>query len=88
MNYEKKFNAARESARPAPIYEAATLTNPSAAVQEHHAWRYDKIGNRTSRQNGPQITQTTHNNRNQIVSEQPGGWMRVRSTTDDPPPSA
>ncbi len=64
--------------------EAATLTNTSAAVLEHHAWRYDKIGNRTSRQNGPQITQSTHNNRNQIVSEQAGGWMRVRGTTDEP----
>jgi RHS repeat-associated protein len=63
--------------------EAATLTNSSAVVQEHHAWRYDKIGNRTSRQNGPQITQTTHNNRNQITSEEPGGWMRVRGTTDE-----
>ena len=64
--------------------EAATLTNTSAAVLEQHAWRYDKIGNRTSRQNGPQITQSTHNNRNQIVSEQPGGWMRVRGTTNEP----
>jgi RHS repeat-associated protein len=64
--------------------EAATLTDSSAAVLEQHAWRYDKIGNRTSRQNGPQITQTTHNNRNQIDSESPGGWMRVRGTTDEP----
>ena len=64
--------------------EAATLTDTSAAVLEQHAWRYDKIGNRTSRQNGPQITQSTHNNRNQIVSEEPGGWLRVRGTTNEP----
>jgi RHS repeat-associated protein len=63
--------------------EAATLTNSTAAVLEQHAWRYDKIGNRTSRQNGPQITQTTHNNRNQITSDSPGGWMRVRGTTNE-----
>ena len=68
--------------------EAATLSNSTAAVLEQHAWRYDKIGNRTSRSVGvpPTLsnTQTTHNNRNQIVSEQPGGWMRVRGTTNEP----
>lgn len=68
--------------------EAATLTNTSAAVLEQHAWRYDRIGNRTSRSAGvpPTLsnTQTTHNKRNQIVSEQPGGWMRVRGTTNEP----
>ena len=64
--------------------EAATLTDTTAAVLEQHAWRYDRIGNRTSRQNGPQVTQSAHNSRNQITSEQPGGWMRVRGTTDEP----
>lgn len=63
--------------------EAATLTDASAAVLEQHAWRYDQIGSRTSTQNGPQITQSTHNNRNQVVSQQAGGWMRVRGTTSE-----
>jgi RHS repeat-associated protein len=64
--------------------EAATLTDSATAVLEQHAWRYDKIGNRASRQNGQQITQSTHNNRNQITSESPGGWMRLRGTTNEP----
>jgi len=27
---------------------------------------------------------STHNNRNQITGDQPGGWMRVRGTTNEP----
>ncbi|MFD2258139.1 hypothetical protein ACFSSA_15770, partial [Luteolibacter algae] len=64
--------------------EAATLTDPASAILAQHAWRYDKSGNRTSRQNSAQITSTAVNNVNQITSEEAGGWMRVRGETDEP----
>lgn len=64
--------------------EAATLGSTTPSVLAQHAWRYDKAGNRISRQQGAQITQTGANHLNQMTSEQPGGWMRVRGTTDEP----
>jgi RHS repeat-associated protein len=64
--------------------EAATLASTTPSVLAQHAWRYDKAGNRISRQQGPQITQTGYNFLNQVTSEQPGGWMRVGGTTDEP----
>ncbi len=63
--------------------EAATLTNGSGSVIKQSAWRYDKIGNRTSRQNDFKIIKSTYNNRNQIATERPGGSMRVRGTTNE-----
>jgi RHS repeat-associated protein len=68
--------------------EAATLTSAAAAVLDQQAWRYDKIGNRTSRSVGvsPTLsaTRSAHNNRNQVTYDTPGGWMRIRGTTDEP----
>jgi RHS repeat-associated protein len=62
--------------------EAASRTE-SGAVIAQQAFRFDQIGNITSKQNGAEISKSTHNNRNQIVSEQPGGWMRVRGVTNE-----
>jgi RHS repeat-associated protein len=62
--------------------EAASRTE-SGAVTAQQAFRFDKIGNITSKQNGAEISKSTHNNRNQLTAQEPGGWMRVRGTTNE-----
>jgi RHS repeat-associated protein len=62
--------------------EAATQTQGSA-VTAQRAFRFDKIGNIVSKQNGAEISKSTHNNRNQLTAQEPGGWMRVRGTTNE-----
>lgn len=59
-------------------------TGGAPAVLKQHAWRYDRAGNRTIRQNGSQVIQSAHNNLNQLTSEEGGGWMRVRGQTNEP----
>ena len=63
--------------------EAATQTTQSGAVTAQQAFRFDKGGNITSKQNGAEISKSTHNNRNQLTAQEPGGWMRVRGTTNE-----
>ena len=47
-------------------------------------WALETSTPSTARSPTLSVTQSTHNNRNQITSDQPGGWMRVRGTTDEP----
>ena len=62
--------------------EAATQTQ-SGAVTAQQAFRFDRIGNITSKQDGSEISKGTFNNRNQLTAQEPGGWMRVRGTTNE-----
>jgi len=48
------------------------------------SFRYDKSGNRVSRQLGNSVSTSTFNALNQIASETPGGKIRVAGTTDEP----
>ncbi len=62
--------------------EAATQTQ-GATVTAQQAFRFDRIGNITSKQDGSEISKGTFNNRNQLTAQEPGGWMRVRGTTNE-----
>ena len=62
--------------------EAATQTQNGAVIGQQ-AFRFDKSGNITSKQNGAEISQSTFNNRNQLTAQQPGGFLRVRGVTDE-----
>jgi RHS repeat-associated protein len=62
--------------------EAATQTQ-GATVTAQQAFRFDKIGNITSKQNGAEISKSTFNNRNQLTTQGAGGWMRVRGVTNE-----
>jgi RHS repeat-associated protein len=62
--------------------EAATQTQ-GATVTAQQAFRFDRIGNITSKQNGAEISKGSFNNRNQLTAQEPGGWMRVRGVTNE-----
>lgn len=62
--------------------ESAILSSASSVPIKQHAWRFDKIGNRVGSQKDGLNTQSIYNNRNQLISEQAGGWLQVRGSTD------
>jgi RHS repeat-associated protein len=62
--------------------EAASRTE-SGEVIGQQAFRFDKSGNITSKQNGAEISKSSFNNRNQLTAQEAGGWMRVRGTTNE-----
>jgi hypothetical protein len=62
--------------------EAATQTQ-GGAVTAQQAFRFDRIGNITSKQDGSEISKGTHTNRNQLTAQGAGGWMRVRGVTNE-----
>ncbi len=40
-------------------------------------------GTATRKQDGSEISKGTFNNRNQLTAQEPGGWMRVRGSTNE-----
>lgn len=65
---------------------AATVrtTDPTPLVLRSHSYAYDKAGNRTAEALDSFVTAAAFNNRNQLLSLQPGGSLRFSGTVDEP----
>lgn len=81
---------------PAQVYElgydladqltAATLksTDPTPVTLKRNGYAFDPAGNRTVEQEDDAATGASYNNRNQLLSTQPGGTLLFRGSTSEP----
>ena len=55
----------------------------SGAVSQRYVYGYSQADNRTSEQINDSVTQSTHNNLNQLVSQQAGGPLRFKGSVNE-----
>ena len=65
---------------------SATLktTDPTPTLLKRYVYGYDKGDNRTSEQIDDVVTQSAHNNMNQLTSQAPGGALRFTGSLNEP----
>jgi hypothetical protein len=71
---------------PADQLIVATLqtTDATPTVLKRFEYGYDSVGNRTAEQEDDGLVGAVFNNRNELVSMQPSGALRLRGTTNEP----
>ena len=77
--YELGYDAADQLT--AAILKA---TAPPGQVLKRYYYAYDPAGNRTAEQIDDAVTGATHNNMNQLVSQQAGGALVFKGTVSEP----
>jgi RHS repeat-associated protein len=66
-------------------HQLATASRaPAGTAPNRFAYAYDPAGNRTAEQLDDVVTGAVFNNRNQLVTQQPGGALLFRGTVNEP----
>ena len=58
-------------------------TDPEQTILKRYYYRYDPAGNRLSEQIDDQITSWTYDSLNRLVTQTPGGLLKIRGQLDE-----